>query len=74
MTSNIKIEETITVKKQFTIDEGQLEEILLEYGRKRFGVDASADVTVTIDCSSGGFVKEVTFTTESQSVETKYPC
>lgn len=69
MTGKIKITETITVRKEFTLDEGELEALLEEHGRKVLGVDGP--VSVRIDCSSQGFVHEVTITSESESSEVK---
>lgn len=65
----IKVTTTITVKKEFTIDEGELEALLEEHGRKVLGVNGP--VTVRIDCASRTFVREVTFTAETESVEVK---
>ena len=69
--SNIKITETILVKKEFTIDEGELEALLEEHGRKVLGVGSTVPVSVRIDCSSGGYVREVIITSESESSEVK---
>lgn len=64
----IKVTETITIKKEFTLDEGELEAVLEEHGRKVLGVDGP--VNVTISCGDG-YVREVTFTAETESVEVK---
>lgn len=69
MASDIKIKKTITVTKEFTIDEGQLQDILLAHGAKVLGVEESS-VTVSIECSSSGsYVRSVTFFSESEVVE-----
>lgn len=59
----VKVTTTITVKKEFTLDEGELEALLEEHGRKVLGVDGP--VSVRIECSGGGYVREVTITSES---------
>ena len=65
----VKVTTTITVKKEFTLDEGELEALLEEHGRKVLGVDGP--ISVRIDCGSGGYVREVTFTAESEQQEVK---
>lgn len=66
--SSIKITETILVKKEITFDEGELEALLEEHGRKVLGVDSTVPVSVRVDCGSG-YVREVTITSESESSE-----
>ena len=66
----VKVTTTITVKKEFTLDEGELEALLEEHGRKVLGVDSTVPVSVRIDCGSG-YVREVTITSESESSEVK---
>lgn len=66
----VKVTTTITVKKEFTLDEGELEAFLEEHGRRVLGVDSTVPVSVRIDCGSG-YVREVTITSESESSEVK---
>ena len=65
-TGEIKVTTTTTVKKEFTIEEGELEAILEEYGRKHLHADADTSVIVRIECRSGGYVQSVTFTAEKE--------
>ncbi len=65
---DIKVTTTTVVKKEFTIDEGELESLPEEYGRQMLGADESVPVSVRIDCGDG-FVREVTFTSEFEKAE-----
>lgn len=58
-----KVKTRISVEKSLTLDEGELEDLLIEYARKRFNLDPTVSVTVSIECQSG-YVSQVTIVTE----------
>lgn len=60
-----KITVSMTTRSEIELDEGQLEEILQDYGRKIFDVPEDTDITVRIDVSSGGYVSQVTLSYEN---------
>lgn len=58
-----KVKTRISVEKSLTLDEGELEDLLIEYTRKRLNLDPTVSVTVSIECQSG-YVSQVTIVTE----------
>jgi len=58
-----KVKTKISVEKSLTLDEGELEDLLIEYTRNRFNLASTASVTVSIECRSG-YVSQVTIVTE----------
>lgn len=58
-----KVKTKISVEKSLTLDEGELEDLLIEYARKRFNLASTVNVTVSIECQRG-YVSQVTIMTE----------
>lgn len=63
-----KIVTTTTVKKELTLEEDELENILQNFGARMLGCPKD-DVQVHIEVSSGGFVRQVVLSTESEKTE-----
>lgn len=61
-----KIVVTKTVKKELTLEEDELENILQNFGARVLGAEPEK-VQVHIEVSSGGFVRNVVLSTEFES-------
>lgn len=66
--TDAKIVTTTTVKKELTLEEDELENILQNFGAKVLGTSPES-VQVHIEVSSGGFVRQVVLSTESEKTE-----
>ncbi|MDA3831897.1 MAG: hypothetical protein PF495_00715 [Spirochaetales bacterium] len=65
--TDLKVKTTITVSKQVTLDESELEQLLVEYGCNRFQCE-DKDITVEIQARHG-FLEEVRIICESTQIE-----